>query len=358
MPVQRLWLTDFRNYQSLDISLPDGLTVIIGNNGQGKTNLLESISWLSKGSSFRGSPTEALVRNGKEKTIIRAEVSAHNRKVLLEAELNINGKNRILINSNKAKRVRDLLGYFQTTLFSPDDLELIKSGPTTRRKYLDELLVDSHPKNYELITDLEKVLRQRNTLLKQSKGVLSSEILSTLLVWDTKLIQLGEKLSDARKHLIETLNNPFAETMFALQGKESKTELKYISSWEGKSLAEALEDVRETDLRRGITTIGPHRDDLLITLNNMPSRTHASQGEQRSLALALRLAGHQIITEKINLNPVILLDDVFSELDEKRSKKLIEILPNCQTLISSAGELPNGISSPSVLRILEGEVVI
>ena len=143
--------------------------------------------------------------------------------MLLEAELNINGKNRILINSNKAKRVRDLLGYFQTTLFSPDDLELIKSGPTTRRKYLDELLVDSHPKNYELITDLEKVLRQRNTLLKQSKGVLSSEILSTLLVWDTKLIQLGEKLSDARKHLIETLNNPFAETMFALQGKESKT---------------------------------------------------------------------------------------------------------------------------------------
>ncbi len=358
MPVQRLWLTDFRNYHSLDISLPDGLTVIIGNNGQGKTNLLESISWLSKGSSFRGAPTEALVRNGKEKTIIRAEVSTYNRKVLLEAELTINGKNRILINSNKAKRVRDLLGYFQTTLFSPDDLELIKSGPTTRRKYLDDLLVDIHPKNYELITDLEKVLRQRNTLLKQSKGVLSSEILSTLLVWDTKLIQLGEKLSDARKQLIENLNNPFAETMFALQGKESKTELKYISSWEGKSLVEALEDVRETDLRRGITTIGPHRDDLLITLNNMPSRTHASQGEQRSLALALRLAGHQIITEKINLNPVILLDDVFSELDEKRSKKLVEILPECQTLITSAGELPNEIISPSVLRILEGKVVI
>lgn len=358
MPVQRLWLTDFRNYHSLDISLPDGLTVIIGNNGQGKTNLLESISWLSKGTSFRGAPTEALVRNKKEKAIIRAEVSVNNRKVLLEAELITNGKNRILINSNKTKRVRDLLGYFQTTLFSPDDLELIKGGPTTRRKYLDELLIDIHPKNYELITDLEKVLRQRNTLLKQSKGILSSEISSTLSVWDTKLIELGEKISFARQKLINALNEPFAETMSVLQGKESKTELTYISSWEDKSLEKALEDVKETDLRRGITTIGPHRDDLLITLNNMPSRTHASQGEQRSLALALRLAGHQVITEKINLNPVILLDDVFSELDEQRSKKLIEILPECQTLITSAGELPNGINSPSVLRIIDGEVVI
>ena len=142
MPVRRLWLSDFRNYKSLDISFSEGLTVIIGNNGQGKTNLLEGVSWLSRGVSFRNAPTEALIKSGKEKAIIRAEVHEGTRKVLLEAELVINGKNRILVNSNKVKRLRDLLGYFQTTLFSPDDLQLVKGGPAERRKYLDDLLIE------------------------------------------------------------------------------------------------------------------------------------------------------------------------------------------------------------------------
>jgi len=357
MPVHRLWLTDFRNYKSLDVSLPDGLTLIIGNNGQGKTNLLEGISWLSRGMSFRNAPTEALIKNGKQKAIIRAEVYSGTRKVLLEAELVTKGKNRVLVNSNKVKRFRDLLGYFQTTLFSPDDLQLIKGGPSERRKYLDELLIDIHPKNHELITDLEKVLRQRNTLLKQAKGILSPEISSTLSVWDEKFIQLGETLSFARQELIQKIDKPFPEIMSALQGKEISTQLQYVSLWQENGLKKALEESRETDIRRGITTIGPHRDDLLLNLNNMPSRTHASQGEQRSLALSLRLAGHKVITEVVKSNPVILLDDVFSELDEQRSKKLIEILPDCQTLISSAGELPQGIEPPSVIKIFNGEVI-
>jgi len=358
MPVRRLWLSDFRNYKSLDISFSEGLTVIIGNNGQGKTNLLEGVSWLSRGVSFRNAPTEALIKSGKEKAIIRAEVHEGTRKVLLEAELVINGKNRILVNSNKVKRLRDLLGYFQTTLFSPDDLQLVKGGPAERRKYLDDLLIDIHPKNYEVITDLEKVLRQRNTLLKQAKGVLSSEISNTLSVWDTKLVQLGEMLAFSRQELIQNLDKSFPEIMSALQGKTSETKLQYSSLWQEEGLEKALEKSRENDLRRGVTTIGPHRDDLFLNLNNMPARTHASQGEQRSLALSLRLAGHKVISEKINSDPVILLDDVFSELDEQRSKKLIEILPDCQTLISSAGELPHGIQPPSVIKILNGEVLV
>ena len=225
------------------------------------------------------------------------------------------------------------------------------------RKYLDDLLIDIHPKNYELINDLEKVLRQRNTLLKQAKGVLSSEISNTLSVWDTKLIQLGEMLAFSRQELIKNLDKSFPEIISALQGKTNETKLQYVSSWQADGLEKALKKSREDDLRRGVTTIGPHRDDLLLNLNNMPARTHASQGEQRSLALSLRLAGHKVIKETLNSDPVILLDDVFSELDEQRAKKLIEILPDCQTLITSAGELPHGIQPPSVIKISNGEAL-
>ena len=355
MPVRRLWLTDFRNHQTVDLTFSEGLTAIVGNNGQGKTNILEGLAWLSLAGSFRGASTETMVRNGEDQAIVRAEVSVGTRTVLLEAELSRTGRNKILVNSNPVKRSRDLLGYLRTTVFAPDDLRLIKGSPGERREYLDQLLINLHPRNYELRTTLDKVLRQRNTLLKQAKGRNTPDVLSTLDVWDAKLVEAGQGLVDARRLLVEQLQDPVFNVLAGLHGEEATGTLHYEAAWATQGLAVALEESRTDDLRRGVTTVGPHRDDLVITLSGMPARTQASQGEQRSLALALRLGGHQVVADAVGVHPVILLDDVFSELDENRSAGLVALLPQCQTLVTSAGQLPKGVEVSQVIQIVEGK---
>jgi len=356
MPVRRLWLTDFRNHQTVDLTFGEGLTAIVGNNGQGKTNILEGLAWLSLAGSFRGASTETLVRNGESQAIVRAEVISGTRTVLLEAELSLTGRNKILVNSNPVKRARDLLGYLRTTVFAPDDLRLIKGSPGERREYLDHLLISLHPRNYELRTALDKVLRQRNTLLKQAKGRNTPDVLSTLDVWDAKLVETGEALVDARRLLVEQLQDPVFKILVGLQGEGATGTLQYQSVWADQGLAAALEESRSDDLRRGVTTVGPHRDDLVITLSGMPARIQASQGEQRSLALALRLGGHQVVADAVGVHPIILLDDVFSELDETRSTGLVALLPQCQTLVTSAGQLPKGVTTSQVIHLVEGKI--
>ena len=351
MTVKHLWLTDFRKHREVDLSLDPGVTVVVGTNGRGKTNLIEALVWLSRGMSFRGAPTEALVRDGAERAFVRAEVETAGRTVLLEAELVASGRNRIQVNRQRVTRLRDLLGHFRTTVFGPDDLRLIKGGPGDRRGWIDDLLVDLHPGNHALRGDMDRILRQRNTLLKQARGRSTPEVETTLDVWDTQLIEVGERLASARREILIGLVPEVEVLMDALTGGRSRVAMQVVDQWSSEGLAAALVSARPNDLRRGVTTVGPHRDEVLFSLDDMPARTHASQGEQRSIVLALRLAGHRLVADRTGSEPVVLLDDVFSELDAGRCAALVGLLPSTQAVVTSAGMVPEGVKAGVVLHL-------
>lgn len=357
MRVARLWLTDFRNYLDAELSLASGLTAIVGANGEGKTNLLEAVGYLATLSSFRGAPGEALVRVGATHAVVRAEIENEGRVALVEAELRTTGRDRVLVNRQPLKRARDLLGTLRITVFSPDDLALVKGGPVERRRLVDDTLVACAPRHDATRTDLDRILRQRGSLLKQAGGRLSAEIEATLDVWDAKLAEVGEVLGQARQKLVERLEPVVGKAYDDVATASAQVTVAYEAPWRAEGLAAALEAARRDDVRRGVSTVGPHRDDLVLTVNGLPARTHASQGEQRSLALALRLATHAVVTEISDTPPVLLLDDVFSELDPERSAALLAHLPPGQAILTTAGPLPEGVAPALVVRVRSGTIV-
>ncbi len=349
MQITRLWLQDFRSYESLELPLDIGLTAIVGANGIGKTNLLEALGLLATLKSFRGAPTESLIRKGAEAAIIRAEGIRDDRDVLIELELG-RRRSRAQVNRQRLQRSRDLLGALRITVFAPDDLALVKEGPSVRRGFLDDVLIALDPKADALLRDLDRILKQRNALLRQSHGRLDEGGLLTLDVWDTKLASTGAEVTTRREQLVDKLL-PLVENSYeVLAGKPVPLSAAYVRSWDAESLADALVEQRDGDVRRGVTSVGPHRDELALTLDGLASRTEASQGEQRTLALALRLAGHLLVTEMLSEPPLLLLDDVLSELDPDRSSALLDNLPNGQTVITSAADLPPQTSPDRVLR--------
>lgn len=354
MQVEHLWLTDYRSYKSLDLELPPGLTAVLGRNGQGKTNLLEAVGWLATMSSFRGAPTEALVHRDAEQAIIRTVVNDGGRSSRIEAELNRNGRNRVLVNGSRLSKARDLLGRLRVTVFTPDDLALVKGGPAERRRLLDDALVALHVRNDRVRSDYDRVLKHRNALLKQVGGRLSADTSSTLEVWDAKLSDAGDRLGDARADLISRLTPRLQEAYVTLAPQTAEVEVRYDAPWRDQGLAASLAAARSEELRRGQTLVGPHRDDLALAIDGLPARTHRSQGEQRSLALALRLAAHREIEAATGSTPVLLLDDVFSELDEFRSAALLASLPAVQTFLTSASGLPVGIQPDLVVDVDDG----
>jgi DNA replication and repair protein RecF len=354
--VRTLWLTDFRSYTSIEVNLSPGLTVLVGANGEGKTNLLEALAWLATLSSFRGAPAEALVRRGAPFAVVRALAERDGRELLLEAQLQPAGRNRVLVNRQSLRRARDLLGSLRVTVFTPDDLDIVKDGPGERRRFLDDALVALHPRNDVLRTEVDKILRQRNALLRQTGGRLAEAAAFTLDVWDAKLAQAGEALASARVELVERLNPLLASMYDGLAGEPAQVTITYDAAWRDQGLADALAGARKDDLRRGVSTVGPHRDEMVLTVAGAPARTHASQGEQRTLALSLRLAVHHVVTAATESPPVLLLDDVFSELDPERSRALVASLPPGQTLLTTAGSLPPDAHPDVVLRLHAGAV--
>ncbi|GAC1385479.1 MAG: DNA replication/repair protein RecF [Acidimicrobiales bacterium] len=327
-----------------------------GGNGQGKTNLLEAVGWLATLDSFRGAPPDALVRSGAEQAVVRATGSRGGRELLIEGTIPLRGRTKVQINRQALRRTRDLLGALRVSVFSPDDLVIVKGGPGERRRYLDDLLVACHPKWDAVRADVERILRQRATLLKQAGGRLTTEIALTLDVWDAKLVSAGTALAEGRAELTARLGPAVAAAYRNLAGlTQSDVALAYRAPWLSEGLAGALGAARIDDVRRGASTVGPHRDDLVIALNGLASRTHASQGEQRCLALALRLGGHGIVASEAADEPVLLLDDVFSELDPERSAALLAHLPPGQALLTTAGPLPPGVDPAAVVEVCNGE---
>jgi DNA replication and repair protein RecF len=352
--LRRLTVSQFRNYEHLEIAPAPGLTVVRGRNGQGKTNLVEAVAYLASLSSFRGVPTEVLIRDGAESARVLGELDTEGRAVTIDATLSRHTGSRAQVNGQRLARVRDLLGVLRVTVFTPDDLELIKGGPAERRRFLDDLLVVLRPSWDAVRTDLERVLRQRSTLLKQCGGRPDGDELATLAVWDARLVDLGTRLGGARAALVAELS-PLVSTAYAnLAGRAEAVDLYYEAPWMATGLEAALEQHRADDLRRGTTTVGPHRDDVRIDLRHASSRTHASQGEQRSLALSLRLAGHDLVRMRHGSPPVLLLDDVFSELDPIRTDALLRHLPPGQALLTTAEAIPEQAQPDLVVTVDAG----
>lgn len=357
MELRHLWLTDFRSYAATELVCPSGLCVLRGPNGVGKSNVVEAIGYLATLGSFRGAPGEAMIRVGAGTAVVRGEVDHDGRELLIEAELTRSGRNRVQVNRQRLRRSRDLLGALRVSVFSPDDLQLVKGGPSGRRQWLDDLLVSLHPRNDAVRSEWERVLRQRNALLKQVAGRLDEAAAVTLQVWDEKAAVSGEQLVAHRRALLDGAV-PFVQRAYDdLAGGDARVSLEYVTERSG-GLAEALEAARRDDVRRGITTVGPHRDDVRVLLDGMPARTHASQGEQRGLALALRLAGHRHVTDETGSAPVLLLDDVFSELDPARCKALVASLPTGQAFLTTAGVLPDGMAAETVVDVVPGALQV
>jgi DNA replication and repair protein RecF len=363
MRVERLWLTDFRCYEQVEVALDPGFNAVLGRNGEGKTNLLEAITYLSRQQSFRGAPPAAMVGRsataeaGRRAAYVRGRLVVGERELLVEAEIPETGRPRVQLNGKRVQRRGDLLAAFQVSVFTPDDLVVVKGGPSLRRELLDDLLVASHPRHDAAVGDVERILRQRNALLKQMSGRTTPETLATLDVWDERLAAAGDRLGELRADLVARLAPVVDRAYRDLAGGSATTALRYDAPWRTVGLRTALAEGRRDDVRRGLSLVGPHRDDVVIGLDGLDARHQASQGEQRSLAFALRLAAHRLVIEELGVVPVLLLDDVFSELDPERSAALLRSLPEGQVVLTSAVGLPEGARPDLVLEVAGGRVV-
>jgi DNA replication and repair protein RecF len=356
MAITTLWLTDFRCFTEASIEPdPHGLTVLRGPNGSGKTSVLEAVGWLATQRSLRGAPRDVLVRSGASRAIVRAETTMAQRHMLVEAELPATGTARMQVNRQPVRRRADLTEAVRVTVFSPDDLDLVQEGPAGRRDYLDEVLIDRHPRFETLTSDVDRVLRQRASVLRQAGNRLDADIVATLDVWDDRLATAGSELAEARSALVVELGPLVSEAYGHLAGSAEPVTLSYRRSWDG-DLSEALCARRAEDLRRQVTSVGPHRDELEIAVGPGPARTHASQGEQRCVALALRLATHELRRRGAPEPPVLLLDDVFSELDAGRSAGLVEQLPAGQVLLTTAVDPPPAVTPDRVVEVTQGRL--
>jgi DNA replication and repair protein RecF len=364
--VGHLWLTDFRCLREIDVELAPGLTVLQGANGQGKTSLLEAIGWVARARSFRGVTDAMLVRAGATEAIVRAEVTTGDRPQLFEAEIRVAGRNRIQCNRQTVTRARDLHGLLRVTVFAPDDLTLVKGGPSERREFLDELLAMLAARYDAARADFERVLKQRNALLRA--GVRDDDARFTLDVFDEQLVVAGSELTRGRLRLLERLLPTVAGAYESLALDQRPVTAEYVSETAPEPLTAAdtdaveellrtaLERRRRAEIERGLTLVGPHRDELHLRIDGLDARAQASQGEQRTLALALRLAGHMVVRELAGAAPVLLLDDVFSELDAQRAAALVRNLPPGQTLLTTAGALPPDVVAQRVLAVHAGTV--
>ena len=354
------WLSveNFRNHRSTEVSFDPGRTLVVGPNGHGKTNLLEAAAMLDGSGSFRGATAETLVRAGSQRAYVRAEIRRSNRSSLVEMEIPAGGRSRAQVNGQRVRSLRDLAEVVTAVVFCPADLAIAAGGPSMRRSLLDEVLASTDREFRAARGDLERILRQRNNLLKQAGQRPDGDALNTLDVWDAQFAAAGETVTRRRAELAAALAPVAQEAYQQLAGTDAPLELAYMTSWAGASLAAAVASTRAEDLRRGTTCVGPHRDEMEITLEGLSARAHASQGEQRSIALSLRLAQHRYIADRVGTAPLVLLDDVFSELDEGRARRLVDCLPGAQTVVTSAtGHVPDGIDIDSRIEVYDGEVI-
>ena len=374
MHVAHLTLHNFRSYADVDVALEPGATAFIGRNGQGKTNLVEAIDYLSRLSSHRVATDAPLVRAGADQAIVRASVVKEGRTALLEVELNPGRANRARINRSPLPRPREIIGLVRTVVFSPDDLTLVKGDPSDRRKMLDDLLVLRAPRLAGVRSDYDRILRQRNSLLKTAgiaRGSSRDAAMSTLEIWDDNLARVGAEILGARLQLVDDLRPYLGKAYEAVARGASRddADLDYKASIEVDSPAGDLQQAllvaiaarRKDELDRGISLVGPHRDELLLTLGDgslrLPVKGYASHGESWSFALALRLASYDLLRADGD-EPILVLDDVFAELDAERRSQLAELVAGAEQVLVTAAVAADVPASLQGVRFLvaDGEV--
>ena len=379
MHVAHLSLHNFRSYADLDVALEPGATAFIGRNGQGKTNLVEAIDYLSRLSSHRVATDAPLIRAGADQAVVRASVVKEGRTALLEVELNPGRANRARINRSPLPRPREIIGLVRTVVFAPDDLTLVKGDPSDRRKMLDDLLVLRTPRMAGVRSDYDRILKQRNSLLKTAgiaRGSSRDAAMATLEIWDDNLARVGAEILGARLRLVEDLRPYLGKAYEAVARGASRddADLEYkpsieVGAPEATDLQQALLDAiaarRKDELDRGISLVGPHRDELLLTLGTgsgpddlrLPVKGYASHGESWSFALALRLASYDLLRADGD-DPILVLDDVFAELDAERRSQLAQLVAGAEQVLVTAAVAADVPASLQGVRYLvaDGEV--
>jgi DNA replication and repair protein RecF len=359
MRVERVELVDFRNHESLTVDLPAGVSMLVGANGVGKTNVLEAIGYLATLGSHRVGQDASLVRAGADAALIRAVAIRQGRRVQVDVEIRPGSGVRGRVNGAAVPRARDVLGVVRATMFAPEDLGLVRGDPEERRRFLDLLATQRLPRYLGSRQDYDRVLRQRNTLLRSAGGRLPAAALATLDVWDEKLAAAGAEIWAERLRLVGVLTPLVTRAYRQLAARDDLVEAAYVSSLGGsaeldpdpaklgQALRERLLADRPREVERGVTLSGPHRDDLALTLRALPARTHASHGEAWSLALALRLGAHRLLADE-GEEPVLLLDDVFAELDQRRRGQVAEVAAAAEQALVTAAvaeELPRSFQA-------------
>ncbi|MGC4744941.1 DNA replication/repair protein RecF [Micromonospora sp. DT201] len=348
MYVHRLELVDFRSYERVAVDLQPGANVLIGANGVGKTNLVEALGYVATLGSHRVATDAPLVRMGAGSAVIRCAVVHDERELLVELEIVPGKANRARLGRSPARRARDVLGALRLVLFAPEDLELVRGDPAERRRYLDDLLVNRQPRFAGVRADYERVVKQRNALLRtaylaRKTGGSRGGDLGTLAVWDTHLAQHGAELLAGRLELVAALTPHVAKAYDAVAAGRGAASIAYRPSIElaepttdraalADALTAALAASRSAEIERGTTLVGPHRDELALTLGALPAKGYASHGESWSFALALRLAGYDLLRAD-GIEPVLALDDVFAELDTGRRERLAELVGGASQLL-------------------------
>jgi len=386
--VEHLSLVDFRNYATAELALHRGPNVLVGRNGQGKTNLAEAVVFLATLGSHRVSSDAPMVRDGQEFAVIRARLAHGERRVLVEVQLNRQGSNKARINGSPSK-TNELPRYAHVVLFAPEDLQIVRGDPSARRRFADQLLIQRTPRLAAVLGDYDRVLKQRNALLKSARARgIRGEALSTLDVWDDKLVSLGSEIITARQRLASDLQQPVADAYAAIAGADHRPRLDWALSVAGSDPeddddrddadgAAPVDDVRgdarriaemfraslaakrSNELDRGLTLTGPHRDDLVLRVRDLPVKGYASHGESWSVALALRLASAELLrSESPAGDPVLILDDVFAELDADRRQRLAALTAGYEQVVVTAAveeDIPDVLHA-HVVRITAGTI--
>jgi len=390
--VEHLSLVDFRNYAAADVELGPGPNVFVGRNGQGKTNLAEAIGFFATLGSHRVSNDAPMVRDGADAAIIRARLAHGERRVQLEAQVNRQGSNKARVNGSPVKP-SELPRYAQVVLFAPEDLQIVRGDPSARRRFADQLLIQRAPRMAGVIADYDRVLKQRTALLKSARARgIRGDSLSTLDVWDDKLVTLGTQLIAGRLALANDLAAPLASAYTAIAGADHDPEIEWALSVAGADTGEdadtgsssaadsasletardaaapriaelfrqALAAKRASELERGLTLVGPHRDDLLLRIRGLPVKGYASHGESWSVALSLRLASAELLRADSTLgDPVLILDDVFAELDADRRARLAQLAGGYEQVVVTAaveGDVPEALRVRMV-RVEAGQIL-
>jgi DNA replication and repair protein RecF len=372
----RVELTDFRGYRAAQVAFPAGVSTLLGRNGQGKTNLVEAVGYVATLSSHRVSSDAPLVRHGCERAVVRADVAREARTTLVEIEIVAGRANRARLNTSPLSRQRDVLGTLRTVLFAPEDLTLVKGDPAERRRFLDDLLVARQPRWQGVRQDYEKALKQRNALLKsqrQARGDSASGT-ATLEVFNSHLAEIGAALTYARLRLLRDLEPHLQQAYAAISDSSTPMTATYRPSWAqvmpapeaqeamptaeqiGQAMLQTMHESATLERERGVSLVGPHRDEVYLKLGEMPARGYASHGESWSIALALRLASFHLLRRDLATDPVLILDDVFAELDAGRRERLAEVVSDAEQVLVTAAvaeDVPEQIESGSVFDVEE-----